>query len=72
MSDGGHIVLKDEKGPTATITIPNVRQSNGVIQVIDSVLLPNLSGPVSSGLGGMVDSAAQPPSSSLERGPTGT
>jgi uncharacterized surface protein with fasciclin (FAS1) repeats len=41
MSDGSHIVLKDEKGGTATITIPNVYQSNGVIQVIDSVLLPN-------------------------------
>jgi uncharacterized surface protein with fasciclin (FAS1) repeats len=41
MEDGGHIVLKDEKGGTATITIPNVYQSNGVIQVIDSVLLPN-------------------------------
>lgn len=41
MEDGGHIVLKDEKGGTATITIPNVNQSNGVIQVIDSVLQPN-------------------------------
>jgi uncharacterized surface protein with fasciclin (FAS1) repeats len=41
MEEGGHIVLKDEKGGTATITIPNVYQSNGVIQVIDSVLLPN-------------------------------
>jgi uncharacterized surface protein with fasciclin (FAS1) repeats len=41
MSDGGNIVLRDEKGGTATITIANVYQSNGVIQVIDSVLLPN-------------------------------
>jgi uncharacterized surface protein with fasciclin (FAS1) repeats len=41
MDEGGHIVLKDEKGGTASITIPNVYQSNGVIQVIDSVLLPN-------------------------------
>ena len=39
--DGGKIVLKDQKGGTATITIPNVYQSNGVIQVIDSVLQPN-------------------------------
>jgi uncharacterized surface protein with fasciclin (FAS1) repeats len=38
---GGKVMLRDEKGRTATITIPNVYQSNGVIQVIDSVLLPN-------------------------------
>ena len=41
MNEGDHIVVRDEKGGTATITIPNVHQSNGVIQVIDSVLLPN-------------------------------
>jgi uncharacterized surface protein with fasciclin (FAS1) repeats len=41
MMDGGRIVLKDQKGGTAVITIPNVFQSNGVIQVVDSVLLPN-------------------------------
>lgn len=40
MMQGGNIVLKDEKGGTATVTIPNVMQSNGVIHVIDSVLLP--------------------------------
>jgi uncharacterized surface protein with fasciclin (FAS1) repeats len=40
MMVGGQIVLKDEKGGTATVTIPNVMQSNGVIHVIDSVLLP--------------------------------
>jgi uncharacterized surface protein with fasciclin (FAS1) repeats len=38
---GGKIMLTDEKGGTATITIANVYQSNGVIQVIDSVLMPN-------------------------------
>ncbi|RYY66210.1 MAG: fasciclin domain-containing protein [Chitinophagaceae bacterium] len=32
--------VKDEKGGTAEITIPNVYQSNGVIHVIDSVLMP--------------------------------
>jgi uncharacterized surface protein with fasciclin (FAS1) repeats len=37
---GGKVVLKDEKGGTATVTIANVMQSNGVIHVIDSVLLP--------------------------------
>jgi uncharacterized surface protein with fasciclin (FAS1) repeats len=38
---GGKYILTDEKGGTATITIPNVYQSNGVIQVVDSVLMPN-------------------------------
>jgi uncharacterized surface protein with fasciclin (FAS1) repeats len=41
MEHDGKIVLQDEKGGTATITIANVYQSNGVIQVIDSVLMPN-------------------------------
>ena len=41
LQDGNHIVLKDEKGGTAMVTIPNVFQSNGVIHVIDSVVLPN-------------------------------
>lgn len=39
--DGQHIMLKDEKGGTALVTIPNVFQSNGVIHVIDSVVTPN-------------------------------
>lgn len=34
-------MLTDEKGGMATITIPNVIQSNGVIQVINAVLLPS-------------------------------
>jgi uncharacterized surface protein with fasciclin (FAS1) repeats len=38
---GDHIVLKDEKGDMSTITISNVNQSNGVIHVVDTVLLPN-------------------------------
>src|SRR5262245_3312000 len=38
---GKNIVLKDEKGMMSTITIANVFQSNGVIHVVDSVLLPN-------------------------------
>jgi uncharacterized surface protein with fasciclin (FAS1) repeats len=40
MMEGGNMVLKDEKGGSATVTIPDVMQSNGVIQVVDSVLLP--------------------------------
>jgi uncharacterized surface protein with fasciclin (FAS1) repeats len=39
--DGKHIMLKDEKGGTAFVTIANVFQSNGVIHVIDSVVMPN-------------------------------
>jgi len=41
MEQNGKIMLKDEKGGMSTITIPNVFQSNGVIQVVDTVLLPN-------------------------------
>jgi uncharacterized surface protein with fasciclin (FAS1) repeats len=36
----GKVMLKDEKGGMATVTIADVMQSNGVIHVIDSVLLP--------------------------------
>jgi len=39
--DGKHIMLKDEKGGTALATIANVFQSNGVIHVIDTVVMPN-------------------------------
>jgi uncharacterized surface protein with fasciclin (FAS1) repeats len=38
---GKDIVLTDEKGGIAKVTISNVSQSNGVIHVIDTVLLPN-------------------------------
>ena len=38
---GKDIVLTDEKGGMAKVTISNVMQSNGVIHVIDTVLLPN-------------------------------
>jgi uncharacterized surface protein with fasciclin (FAS1) repeats len=37
---GGHIWVIDAKGDKAEVTIPNVMQSNGVIQVINKVLLP--------------------------------
>jgi uncharacterized surface protein with fasciclin (FAS1) repeats len=40
MMKGKKIVLKDEKGGTSTITIKDVNQSNGVIHVVDSVVLP--------------------------------
>ena len=38
--NGDTISLKDESGDTANVTIANVNQSNGVIHVIDGVLLP--------------------------------
>lgn len=41
MQDGKNIVLKDEKGGMAMVTIANVFQSNGVIHVIDAVVMPN-------------------------------
>ncbi|MGC2695005.1 MAG: fasciclin domain-containing protein [Candidatus Angelobacter sp.] len=41
LHDGKHIMLKDEKGGSALVTIADVNQSNGVIHVIDSVVMPN-------------------------------
>ena len=38
--DGNVLVLADEKGGQSRVTIANVYQSNGVIHVVDSVLLP--------------------------------
>jgi uncharacterized surface protein with fasciclin (FAS1) repeats len=38
---GKKIMLTDEKGGMATITTTNVFQSNGVIDVIDTVLMPS-------------------------------
>lgn len=40
-ADGNSIMLKDEKGGTASVTIADVFQSNGVIHVVDTVLMPN-------------------------------
>ena len=37
---GKGITLTDAKGDVAHVTIPNVYQSNGVIHVVDTVLLP--------------------------------
>ena len=38
--DGDEITLTDENGREANVTIADVKQSNGVIHVIDRVLLP--------------------------------
>jgi uncharacterized surface protein with fasciclin (FAS1) repeats len=40
MMDGNDIVLKDEKGGMSKVTQANVFQSNGVIHVVDTVVLP--------------------------------
>jgi uncharacterized surface protein with fasciclin (FAS1) repeats len=39
--DGDRFILTDEKDGTATVTIANVMQKNGIIHVIDSVQVPN-------------------------------
>lgn len=40
MYEGDKIMIKDGQGNVANVTIADVLQSNGVIHVIDSVLLP--------------------------------
>ena len=40
-ASGNAVMVTDEKGGTATVTIADVYQSNGVIHVVDKVLLPN-------------------------------
>jgi len=40
MLKGKNVIIKDENGATAKVTIADVNQSNGVIHVIDSVVLP--------------------------------
>ncbi|RYX90035.1 MAG: fasciclin domain-containing protein [Bradyrhizobiaceae bacterium] len=37
---GGKVMIVDAKGGSSTVTIPNVNQSNGVIHVVDTVLMP--------------------------------
>ena len=39
-SNGSAVMLMDESGGTANVTIADVIQSNGVIHVVDKVLLP--------------------------------
>jgi len=41
MMDGNTLVLTDEKGGKSRVTIADVRQSNGVIHVIDSIVMPS-------------------------------
>lgn len=37
---GSSVLLKDAKGGSATVTIPNIISSNGVTHVVDTVLMP--------------------------------
>ncbi len=41
-TDGGKVTVTDEQGNVANVTIADVEQSNGVIHVIDKVLLPKM------------------------------
>ena len=41
-SDGGKVTITDESGGVANVTIADVIQSNGVIHVLDKVLLPKM------------------------------
>jgi len=41
MMEGKHLILVDEKGGRSMVTIADVHQSNGVIHVVDTVLMPN-------------------------------
>lgn len=41
MMDGANLILTDEKGGKSMVTIADVRQSNGVIHVVDTVVMPN-------------------------------
>ena len=39
---GNKVVVKDDSGGTAVVTIKDVTQSSGVIHVVDHVLLPKM------------------------------
>ena len=41
MMVGKDLILTDEKGGKSKVTIADVKQSNGVIHVVDTVLMPN-------------------------------
>ena len=40
MVEDGKVMIEDERGRAATVTVADLKQSNGVIHVIDTVLLP--------------------------------
>lgn len=41
MMNGNNVMIQDENGNTANIVVKDVKQSNGMIHVIDTVVLPN-------------------------------
>ena len=41
MMSGNDLILRDEKGGTSRVSTADVYQSNGVIHVVDTVLMPN-------------------------------
>ena len=41
MMSGNSVIVQDEKGNTSNVTIADVRQSTGVIHVVDTVVMPN-------------------------------
>jgi uncharacterized surface protein with fasciclin (FAS1) repeats len=41
MLDGSSVVLVDEKGGKSIVTAADVKTSNGVVHIIDSVVMPN-------------------------------
>ena len=41
-TSSGKLEIIDAKGDKAMVTIPNVMQSNGVIHVVDTVLMPGM------------------------------
>jgi len=41
MVKDGKVMLKDAKGNTSTVTVADVKQSNGVVHVIDTVVMPS-------------------------------
>ena len=42
MLQGSDVMVKDEKGNVAKVTIADVKQSNGVIHVVNKVLMPGM------------------------------
>ena len=40
MMEGNNLVLTDEKGGKSMVTVADLKQSNGVVHVIDSVVIP--------------------------------
>ncbi len=42
MVEGEQVMIEDASGNTANVTIADVNQSNGVIHVIDTVLMPKM------------------------------